>query len=396
MRVVFEDHAGYPERPGVGGTSDTMWDMASSLKRLGEDAHIVGPYTSKNYPDPNVIVHRYRMPPKAGISNRNIAGVLWMVKRAADAVKKVGEVDVVQCEDYIAAAAIATICRDIPVVLLTPGNVYERIAAYRQISTDQLPFDWSTRPVYKWAARTAAKRCAAIIVVSQEMHKWWAFSGASPDRLKVIPQGVDTEFFRPIPDARARLGLGPNEKIVLYAGRLAVHKGVDYLIKAMPSIRDHVPEVRLHIAGDGLMRRTLQEQVNNAGIGDAVVFHSWIDRQEMPLWYSAADICVLPSFTEAMPRVMFESMACGTLFMGTPISGVVDHIVHRQTGILVRWGRVEGIESSLIEFLTEDKLRDDVAKRGSAYVRDSFSWDTVMKKVLEDVYQPVVSAQRPT
>src|SRR5690606_18639520 len=130
---------------------------------------------------------------------------------------------------------------------------------------------------------------------------------AEPEKVIVIPLGVDTDRFRPAAkaDARRRLGLG-DEHIVLYVGRLEPLKGVDILIGATALLDSHVDCTVLIVGGD----ETSQDQVealralaNHLGVGHRITFAGAVDHDLLPLYYNAADVCVVPSHYESFGLV---------------------------------------------------------------------------------------------
>src|ERR1700710_2644665 len=109
---------------------------------------------------------------------------------------------------------MALLLRHDMVVLHVPGNIYERIQ-------NGNPFDWYTTQVFKVAARLSARFCASILVTSQEMWRWWMYTGASESKMMFVPYGFDPKRFRPITDARQKLLISENTLQLLYVGRLS-------------------------------------------------------------------------------------------------------------------------------------------------------------------------------
>lgn len=143
------------------------------------------------------------------------------------------------------------------------------------------------------------------------------YYSAGGEHIGVVPCGVNLERFRPIPRvlARKELGLQDTRFIVLYVGRFAPVKGLERLLAAAAHLRSHRGLRFVIIGGDG--RRThlsaeLGRLVKRASIGGAVTFQGRIRHELLPLYYSAADVLVVPSYYESFGLVALESLACGT------------------------------------------------------------------------------------
>lgn len=163
-----------------------------------------------------------------------------------------------------------------------------------------------------WGARAADH-----IFVTNESVKEEAVSliGVSPDRITVIKNGVNTSLFRPAPKdpaLLARLGLGPapGDTVVLYAGVLNQRKNIGALLEALARLPDGF---KLILAGDGPAEyiRDLKERARGLGIGERVAFAGYVAYPELPPYYYACDLFVLPSLYEGMPKVLLESLASG-------------------------------------------------------------------------------------
>jgi len=377
VRVVLFDYVF--DKPGITGLSDLVWNWARELIALGDEVHIVAPYSEDVRPPAGTVVHRYPLP---FIGYRNVIGHILIVLRGWWEIRKLGKVDLVHAPEYLSTGFFALLCKDTPVVLRVPGNIYERIAHGN-------PFDWSMTQVLKVAARLSARHCACIIVTTQEMRKWWGKTGTPESRMVLIPTGVDTEQFRPISDARCLLGLPEHKRIVLYVGRLSHEKGVHDLLEAFHTVGERFSDVDLHLVGDGPLRQQLGQLTAQLDMEGRVIFHGWVDQPDLPAYYSAADITVLPSFTEGMPRTMIEALACGSPFVGTKITGIVDHVRDGETGYVVEPGDPVALAEKLAYVLTHEEEAQRVGRQGLDYVRQTLGWDAVVRQYREKVYTKI-------
>jgi D-inositol-3-phosphate glycosyltransferase len=373
VRVAFVDYVCDPAKPGKTGLSDLVWDMASRLAHLGDDVHVVAPYMVDTVPDPMVHVHRFELPP---IGYRNIIGHLLIILRACRELRRLGKLDVIHTPEYTSGAVISSFYRIAPVVFTEPGNIYDRIA-------NGNPYDRITTLVYKAAARLIARNCAHCFATSDWMKGWWQWTGVTPDRISLIPLGVDTTVFRPIRDARARLGIDNKSPIVLYAARLSRENGADVTLRAVARLRQTIPGLQLHVLGDGPEKVALQRLASQLEIANSTLWHGWVDFHDLPVYYSAADVLAFSGFSGGTPRVLLQAMACGTPAVASAIGGIVDHVRHGQTGLLFRAGRVEEMAIHIESLLADPRMARQLGQAGKAYVHSQVAWNVLVPRIRE-------------
>jgi glycosyltransferase involved in cell wall biosynthesis len=180
-----------------------------------------------------------------------------------------------------------------------------------------------------------------------------------PDRLAVIPNGVDP---RPFDDARAAdriaLGVPDGVPLALYVGRLELQKGLTHLLDAAA----RVASLHICLTGDGPYRDRLIEQARELPTLDGRVH--WLGRRsDVPALLKAADFLVLPSLWEGMPNVVLEAMAARRAVVATAVEGTEDLVVPGETGWLVRPADSEALAAALREATTD---RDRLIKFGEA------------------------------
>lgn len=140
----------------------------------------------------------------------------------------------------------------------------------------------------------------------------------------VVRRGVDLDRFSPGGrlDARRRLGLEPEGGILVWVGRLAPVKGLDTLVTAMGLLKAQSRNVRLYLVGDGPLRQTLTRQIADTDVAGVVSMIGTVRHDQLPDWYRAADVCVLPSLSEGVPNVLQEAIACGARFVASRVGGI--------------------------------------------------------------------------
>jgi glycosyltransferase involved in cell wall biosynthesis len=221
-----------------------------------------------------------------------------------------------------------------------------------------------------------------LIAVSRPIAERLVDMGAHPDRVTVVPNGIDATVFRPNPLAgeavRQHVGCGPGERLVVTVGRLEHVKGHDIMIEAL-AILARAVRVRAVIIGEGRDRDRLEDLAHERGIGDRVLFAGAIAHDALSAWYSAADVFCLPSRSEGHPNALVESLACGTPAVSSAV-GAAGEVLSPECGLLVQPEDPAALATALAASLTRTwdraRVRARVAGRSwervAASVRDVF------------------------
>lgn len=164
----------------------------------------------------------------------------------------------------------------------------------------------------------------AVVTVSHDLKATLAKLGIPPEKVHVVYRGVSVERFHPGDrhEARRRLGLPADGRLLLWVGRMVPVKGLDVLIAAAALLRDRGLAFRLALVGDGPLRSSLEAEVAARGLAGLVSFVGNVGHDGLPDWYRAADLTVLPSRSEGVPNVLRESLACGTPFVASRVGGI--------------------------------------------------------------------------
>jgi glycosyltransferase involved in cell wall biosynthesis len=372
-----------PARPGTTGLSDIVWELGNQLDAMGDQVSVVGAYR-RDAPSPTGGARLYRVD-RPDLWHRNIVGMALTCLSLARAVGRIPRPDVVFAPEYLSTSLTAALHPRLPVAFTTPGNIYERIAHGN-------PYDWTTTPVYKMAARTAARRCARVIALSRHMEEWWLRTGAPRERVVVIPLGFDPELFHPSPGARERLGIPADEETILYAGRFSVEKNLAVLIDAVARLAPERPRLRLRLIGSGPEEAALRARVGERDVEAAVLFGPWVPREVVPDYYRAADVVVLPSTSEPLARAQIEAMACGALLVASNRGGAPDLIEHGVNGVLVEPHEVDAWQRWLRQSFEESAWRASLAERGRATAHGQLTWPKIARRIRDEALAPSVRA----
>jgi len=228
---------------------------------------------------------------------------------------------------------------------------------------------------------------------------------ADASKLVIIPPGVDTARFYPIPkdEAKAAIELPPNEQMILFVGRIEPLKGVDTLLRALAYIRstnnlDCCPHYLAIIGGDPeVSEDSLNEEMGRVqalsaelGLSDIVLFLGKRSQESLPYYYSAADVVVVPSHYESFGMVALEAMACGTPVVASQVGGLAFLVQDGVTGFVVPNGEPELLGQHLIETLLDPELRGRLGSQGAEIAR-GYSWDTIAARIM-GVYNELLNA----
>lgn len=215
--------------------------------------------------------------------------------------------------------------------------------------------------------------------------------------IEVIPCGTDISNFRIIPqqEARSQLGLSLLEPMVLYVGRFDPRKGIETLVRACGALRN---KARLVIVGgsdpgkaDGLERRRVEGIVEAMGLGEQTQFVGQVGHDRLPLYYGAADVCVVPSHYEPFGLVAIEAMACGTPVIASAVGGLVSTVVPETTGLLVPPQDVPALSAAIDRVLSDPQWADQLGKQGPLWVGKHFNWPRVAAQ-LDVLYKSLAGA----
>ncbi|MDK2981960.1 MAG: D-inositol-3-phosphate glycosyltransferase [Chloroflexota bacterium] len=228
---------------------------------------------------------------------------------------------------------------------------------------------------------------------------------APEDKIEVIPPGVDTTRFYPIPEDEAKefIGIPKDERMLLYVGRIEPLKGIDILIRAIARLKQsdvlsNCPHYLYIIGGEpeaeeGLMNREmqrLQDLCQELGVNDLVLFLGKRDQDTLQYYYSAAEIVIMPSHYESFGMVALEAMACGTPVIATQVGGLQHLVQNGKTGFTIPNDNVDVLEQSLTKLICKEGLREEMSRNSVVYAR-SYAWDVITPRII-DLYLNMVES----
>ena len=216
-------------------------------------------------------------------------------------------------------------------------------------------------------------------------------------RVAVVPPGVDADLFAPRDrrEARQRVGLGTDERVILFVGRPEPFKGPDVLVRALPHLSGFGP-VRLVMVGGSSEEHDaswLMDLAASEGVGDMVRWQQAIPQQDLPDFYAAADVVAVPSFHETFGLAALEAMACGVPVIAADVGGLRSLVLNRETGCLVASHEPEDFAAHLRALLVDPSLREEMGRAARRWAL-RFTWDQTANSAFAAYGAAVTAAPR--
>jgi glycosyltransferase involved in cell wall biosynthesis len=180
----------------------------------------------------------------------------------------------------------------------------------------------------------------------------------------------------------------PQEKALVFLGRLVPEKGVWQLINCFPKVLESVPEARLFICGRGPQKASLEQRVQKLGIAERVVFTGFIRDKERNYVYNQAKVAIFPSLYEPFGIVALEAMVTHTPVIVSEVGGLSEIIVDRHTGLKVPPGHESKLAEAIIQILTDSELAARLAHNAGQLVDLVYNWESIAcstRKIYEEV-----------
>lgn len=223
------------------------------------------------------------------------------------------------------------------------------------------------------------RRACRVIALTRREATYLESLGIAPDRIRVIPNGVDlSEFGNRGPQRDSQ-----RETNILFVGRIySRQKGLESLVRAM-SLLPRSSRARLRLAGeDWGGTHPLASLAANLGIGERIIFLGRLDRPTLLREYADADLFVLPSLFEPFGIVLLEAMAAGLPIVATRVGGIPEIVVEGRTGLLVDPDRPKQLAEAIRCLCEDESLRNSLGREGRERSK-SYSWETVAAQTKE-------------
>jgi len=353
--MISRDHPPH----SIGGIGAVSHAIGTHFPKYGIDLTVIGPYprmggTQKEVRDSVTI---YRVPSLGSYFITKIPSFSYFASRLVSRIEN--------DFDVIYSHASPLFC-DVEKTFVYHFH-QTRYGEYRACRAASKPFHALLNLMYVPMDEMAVKKADGVIVLTERMRGEIGAHILKTAKVGVIPNGVDTSFFRPL---RKRRFTG-RKKTVLYAGRIDAMKGIDTLFRACSHIRNTV-DMTVVIAGDGPERSKLEHYARSMGL--PVYFLGRISRDELVAVYNRADLFVLPSMYEGFPLVGLEAMACGTPTVASSVCPYPDNSRFETGNSRDLAGLMESILTS------EKKMRD--LSEYSLEISRTYAWEKVVPRII--------------
>lgn len=244
--------------------------------------------------------------------------------------------------------------------------------------------------------REVVNNCDRIIAATdRERKELIRRYGAAGEKISVIPCGVNLDLFQPVDSelCRRKLGLDDRKSIILYVGRIERLKGLSQLLAALAHFDERDALYLIIVGGDEHSDNEVQllrQKASQLGIKDRVTFLGRVPQEELPVYYSAADACVVPSFYESFGMVALESLACGTPVVATDVGGMKSVLRSEIMGRIARDNSPDCLAEAIRQVLSaKENTLADIKKRRSTIAR--YSWQRIVDMLLRE-YERVLAS----
>ena len=216
-----------------------------------------------------------------------------------------------------------------------------------------------------------------VFVNSEEYRRSWIARGFAPEKLKILPRGLDTTLFSPErrdPAFWKKFGESNGAVRLLYVGRISKEKDLDVLAQAYRQLREEGLPIQLYLVGDGPYIQAL----NSTLLPDAV-FTGYLRGKELATAYASADLFVFPSTTDTFGNVVIEAQACGVPVIVSDTGGPKELVEQNVNGVVTKSHNVEDLARAIRELVTNQKKRDQMSRQARRAVVDR-SWPAAFRK----------------
>jgi glycogen synthase len=376
----------------IGGISPHVFNLSKSLAKSGVKVHVVTcdfPGAPARETLDGVEVYRidsYKNPSPDFATWVYLMNLNMQREAAAIAGKLEDKVDLFHAHDWLVATAgigLKHVFRKPLLVTMHSTEIGRRDGIHT--STEKMIAEteaWLTYEAWK------------VICCSQYMvsHVKWAF-GLPDDKLVMVPNGVNMQVYdearqQNLKPFRSAFAL-PEEKLVLFVGRLVYEKGAHVLINAIPRILEKV-NAKFVIVGSGYMKDQLSTIVRSMGLEHKVMFTGFVDEETLLKLQCCADVSVVPSLFEPFGIVTLEAMAAKSPVVVSDTGGLSEIVEHDITGVKVYPNNTESLAWGITKVLTDDKYRNILRENAYKKIQEKYDWDKIAQQT-KRIYEIVLS-----
>jgi glycosyltransferase involved in cell wall biosynthesis len=374
----------------IGGISPHVYFLSQSLVKQGVKVHVV----TCDFPDAptyevvdGIEVHRidsYRNPSPDFPSWVYLMN-LNMQKEAARLVRENGNIDLFHAHDWLVANAGIGLKHVFRKPLLVTMHSTEIGRREKLHSTTE-------RMIHETEAWLNFEAWRVVCCSYYMVDHVSSIFGLPNDKLDMIPNGVDTNTYDSIEDNlsdfRAKFAL-PEEKIILYVGRLVYEKGIHVLINAVPKVLSKA-NAKFIIVGSGYMKEQLLTIVRGMGLEHKVLFQGFMDEKSLLRLQKCADVSVVPSLFEPFGIVALEAMAAKSPVVVSDTGGMSEIVEHDITGVKVYPDNPDSLAWGINRILLDEGYQRRIKENAYRVVQDKYGWNKIAQQT-KSTYERILS-----
>lgn len=392
----------YPLGEMIGGSVRVLYEQSKWFTRRGHQVHILTreEQFNKGYKENNDILE-WKYP----INKKNSITFLWSTikncKKCFNALSKKYAFDFICFHQPFSAFSVlrSSVIKNAKKIYICHSLSYEEFQ-----SRNHMPSGIIHGCIYqlnilirKYLESNVLKKSDIVVVLSQfTAQRLGAVYGIKSEKIRVIPGGIDLERFHPSKNnlcIRQKLNLPRDKMILLTVRSLVPRMGLANLITALKDIVVKAPDVHLILGGEGPLKKNLISLTNKLGLKDYVNFVGFIKEENLPDYYRAADIFVLPTKElEGFGLVTLEALASGLPVLGTPVGGTKEILGKFDPSFIFASFEPRSIAESILEkyfnFKKEPQMRMEVSNRCRDFVERHYSWEKNIDSI-ERIYSEI-------
>jgi glycosyltransferase involved in cell wall biosynthesis len=374
MRILVASGTWYPEQNGVARVAT---EVGRRLAEEGQEVTALVPRVAELPAEEHDGSLTVRRAVQRNFFPLPITDAIEMGRHA----RRLGAFDVLLAHGSAAAVGLSRARLPAPLVLVYHASLPRELRFMRR----RLPWGhervvaYLNEPTAVVLERAAVRRCARILTLSEYSRSLLkADHPAQGRKIRGVSGGVDTSVFRPLDGMRAareRLGIDPGRRLLVTVRRAEPRMGIEQLLRALRIVAPD--DLALAVVGGGLLTDELRRLCSQLGLDGRVRFAGRVAEDELPDWYRAADLFVLPTVAyEGFGMVTVEALASGTPVVGTPAGATPELLGPLDSRLVARGSDPESLADAIRETLTF--IDDDFRTRCRDYALARFDWDRVI------------------
>jgi glycosyltransferase involved in cell wall biosynthesis len=249
------------------------------------------------------------------------------------------------------------------------------------------PTRWYVRPALRWTLRKAG----ALTAITEDCRQHALRAGAPTRSVHLVFNGTDLRRFSPAPAGGVDPRFGPS--MIFACRQLFPRKGIRFLVEAAAQLKPRFPDLKVVVAGDGFERPELIALAERLGIARDVTFLGWVPNSELPQYYRAAALSVIPSLEEGFGIPAAEAMGCETAVVASDAGGLPEVVEHGVTGLIVPRGDASALAGAIGELLADPARRQRMGHAGRERALRLFDWDRSAEQ-FEQIYAGIGAGAR--